>query len=83
MSDKSLKMHHVQDSSHDGYEVNTACGLDGWRNDGTSQWYQQRGGERMFRAAFDLSSVTCKRCLQAGALEHVHPSPSQGKVGTP
>lgn len=57
------KMHYVQDGSHDGYEISTACGLDGSRNDGTSRWYTKRGSERMFQAAFEANAVTCKRCL--------------------
>ena len=64
MGDQSLKTHHVRDASHDGYEVSTACGIDGWRKDGLSQWYFRRGSDdRMFHAAFEASSVTCKRCL--------------------
>jgi hypothetical protein len=64
-----LKIHAVTDSSHDGYEVTTACGLDGWRNDGLTQWYTRRhatpGGETMFLGSFEHSSVTCKRCISS------------------
>jgi hypothetical protein len=58
-----MKMHFVQDGSHDGYEASTACGLEGWRNDGTSQWYTKRDTDQMFSAAYEAETVTCKRCL--------------------
>jgi hypothetical protein len=64
VSDGAKKMHAVIDASHDGYEVSTACGLDGWRNDGTSRWYTKGVSESMFQASFEHEDVTCKRCLK-------------------
>ncbi|MNU79250.1 hypothetical protein D3C71_688610 [compost metagenome] len=66
-----MKMHFVRDASHDLYEVTTACGIDGWRNDGTSNHYQRRDRDSDFQASFGASSVTCKRCLA----HYSYPSP--------
>jgi hypothetical protein len=79
-----LKMHFVQDSSHDGYEVITACGLDGFRNDGISQYYQKRGSDHHFRAAFERVSVTCRRCLSSSEDEiATPPQPTDGLSAAP
>ncbi len=57
--------HFVREVSRDACDVLTACGLDGWSNDGASQRYHLRGENKLFRAAFELFSVTCPRCLLA------------------
>lgn len=67
---KPLRVHYVSDASHDGYEATTHCGIDGWRNDGTSQWYTRRASDRMFVAAHERESVTCLRCISNSGSDH-------------